>query len=83
MDEKNKEKLLKSLEYLRNALKAEEEMNIAIHKYNALYTKNTRLYRLDGILDQFRMIILDVKDGIEDELISITHNKIKNEDKES
>lgn len=51
MDGNNKEKLLKSIEYLRNALKAEEEMNIAIHKYNSLYTKNTRLYRLDGILD--------------------------------
>lgn len=71
MDGNNKEKLLKSIEYLRNALKAEEEMNIAIHKYNSLYTKNTRLYRLDGILDQFRIIILDIKNEAEDELFSI------------
>lgn len=73
MDGNNKEKLLKSIEYLRNALKAEQELNIAIHKYNSLYTENTRLYRLDGILDQFRMIILDVKNEAEDELYSVEH----------
>ena len=61
-----KERMQRCIEYLQIALKAEQEMNEAIHKYNAQYTQNTRLYRIDGILDQIRMILLDVKQNLED-----------------
>lgn len=76
-NEKRIEKMKKAVEHLRAALNAEHEMNTAIHKYNSLYTQNTRLYRIDGILDQFRMIILDIKNETEDELLSLTHRETK------
>lgn len=60
-----KERIQRCIEYLQTALKAEQEMNEAIHKYNTQYTQNTRLYRIDGILDQIRMILLDVKQNLE------------------
>lgn len=61
-------RMKKSVLFLKEALNAEHIMCHSINKYQSLYTENTRLYRLDQILIQLRMIIVDVKNNIEDNL---------------
>jgi hypothetical protein len=74
----------KSVMFLKEARNAEHIMYNSINKYQSLYTENTRLYRLDQILIQLRMIILNVKNNIEDNLYEFeaVNNITNKEDKQ-
>jgi hypothetical protein len=73
-----------SLAILKEALRGERIMNDSICKYQSLYSENTRLYQIDGILDHLRVIILDVKNNIEDDLFEfeVSNNITNKEDKQ-